>query len=66
MGKKQLTLKSLLAIALPIIISQASEIIMLFADRLFLSRLGKEFMASAMSGGLTFFTVVSLFGGIVG
>ena len=66
MENKQLTLKSLLAIALPMIISQASETMMLFADRLFLSRLGKEFMASAMSGGLTFFTVVSLFGGIVG
>jgi MATE family multidrug resistance protein len=66
MVNKQLTLRSLLAIALPMIISQASETIMLFADRLFLSRLGKEFMASAMSGGLTFFTVVSLFGGIVG
>jgi multidrug resistance protein, MATE family len=66
MNTKHLTLKTLLAIALPMIISQASETIMLFADRLFLSRLGKEFMASAMSGGLTSFTVVSLFGGIVG
>jgi MATE family, multidrug efflux pump len=66
MENKQLTLRSLLSIALPMIISQASETMMLFADRLFLSRLGKEFMASAMSGGLTFFTVVSLFGGIVG
>ncbi len=66
MEKKQLTLKDILAIALPMIISQASETIMLFADRLFLSRLGKEYMAAAMSGGLTSFTVVSLFGGIVG
>ena len=66
MSKKQLTLQDILAIALPMIISQASETIMLFADRLFLSRLGKEFMAAAMSGGLTSFTVVSLFGGIVG
>ena len=40
MNNKELTLKSLLAIALPMIISQASETIMLFADRLFLSRLG--------------------------
>ena len=31
MDKKQLTLKSLLAIALPMIISQASETLMLFA-----------------------------------
>ncbi len=66
MNKKQLSLQDILAIALPMIISQASETIMLFADRLFLSRLGKEFMAAAMSGGLTSFTVVSLFGGIVG
>ena len=66
MNKKQLTLQDILAIALPMIISQASETIMLFADRLFLSRLGKEFMAAAMSGGLTSFTAVSLFGGIVG
>ncbi len=66
MKNKKLTLQSLLVIALPMIVSQASETIMLFADRLFLSRLGKEFMSGAMSGGLTFFTVVSLFGGIVG
>ncbi|MCD6396376.1 MAG: MATE family efflux transporter [Spirochaetaceae bacterium] len=66
MENKKLTLQSLLVIALPMIVSQASETIMMFADRLFLSRLGKEFMSGAMSGGLTFFTVVSLFGGIVG
>jgi MATE family, multidrug efflux pump len=60
------TLRSILAIALPMVVSQASETIMLFADRLFLSRIGEAYIAGAMSGGLTFFTVVSLFAATVG
>ena len=40
-------------IAFPIIISNASHTVMLFVDRLFLSRLGKQELAAAMSGGLS-------------
>ena len=53
-------------IALPMVVSQASETVMLFVDRLFLSRLGKLYIAGAMSGGLTSYNVASLFLGIVG
>ncbi len=59
-------LRTILAIALPMIISQASETVMLFVDRLFLSRLGEAYIAGAMSGGLSSFTMVSLFASTVG
>jgi MATE family multidrug resistance protein len=59
-------LKSLLYIALPMVISQASETVMLFVDRLFLSMLGKSYISAAMSGGLSSFVFMSLFIGTVG
>ncbi len=59
-------LKLLLNIALPMIISQASETIMMFSDRLFLSWLGKNHISAAMSGGLSAFAFNSFFIGIIG
>jgi MATE family multidrug resistance protein len=59
-------LRRLLAIALPMVVSQASDSIMMFVDRLFLSRLGEAYLSAAMSGGLTQFMVSSLFIGTVG
>lgn len=59
-------LKRLLNIALPMIASHASETVMLFVDRLFLSRVGKLHFSAAMTGGLTTFTVASLFAGVTG
>jgi len=59
-------LKTLLYIALPMVISQASETVMLFVDRLFLSWLGKAYISAAMSGGLSAFVFMSLFVGTVG
>ncbi len=47
-------------------VSHASESVMLFVDRLFLSRISKVHLAAAMAGGLTNFMVMSLFVGIVG
>ena len=60
------TLKRLLIIAVPMVISQASDTIMLFVDRLFLSRLGEEYLAASMSGGLSQFMVSSFFFGTIG
>jgi multidrug resistance protein, MATE family len=60
------TLKRLLAIAFPMILSQTSDTIMLFVDRLFLSRLGEAYLAASMSGGLSQFMVGSFFIGTVG
>jgi len=59
-------LKNIITIALPMVLSQASETVNLFVDRLFLSRLGKLHIAGAMSGGLTAFNVMSFFIGIIG
>jgi len=56
----------LLAIAFPMVASQASDTIMLFVDRLFLSRLGEAYLAASMSGGLTQFMLSSFFIGTVG
>lgn len=60
------TLKRLLVIAVPMVISQASDTIMLFADRLFLSRLGGEYLAASMSGGLTQLMLSFFFVGTIG
>jgi MATE family multidrug resistance protein len=59
-------LRRLLAIALPMVVSQASDTVMMFVDRLFLSRLGEAYLSASMSGGLTMFMLSSLFLGTVG
>ena len=53
-------------IAFPIIISNASHTVMLFVDRLFLSKLGKQELAAAMSGGLSSHVLCSFFVGLIG
>ena len=60
------TLRRLVAIAVPMVLSQASETIMRFVDRLFLSWLGKVHIAASMSGGLSAFVFSALFAGMVG
>jgi len=59
-------IQDIVTIALPMVLSQASETVNLFVDRLFLSRLGKFHIAGAMSGGLTAFNIMSFFIGIIG
>jgi MATE family multidrug resistance protein len=60
------TIGQLLIIAFPMIVSQASETIMLFLNRYFVSFLGPEYIPASMSGGLTQFVFTSLFSGTVG
>lgn len=48
------------------VVSQASDTVMQFVDRLFLSRIGEAHLSAAMSGGLTQFMVGSIFIGMVG
>ena len=55
----------LLPIAFPIIVSNASETAMMFVDRIFLAHLGKQHMAAAMIGGLSLFTTLSFFIGVM-
>jgi len=54
-------LRPILKVALPVVISQATYTVMMFVDRLFLSRVGKHELAAAMSGGLSSFVVTSFF-----
>jgi len=61
-----LLLKELFSIAVPMVISQVSDTVMLFFDRLMLSRLGELHLAASMSGGLSQFTLTSFFIGMVG
>lgn len=50
-----------LHIAVPLILSTASLTLTLFVDRLFLSWYGQSSVAAATPGGITFFTICSLF-----
>jgi len=59
-------LREMLAIALPMVISHACDTVMMFTDRLFLSRLGPEQMNAAMAGGLTCFVLMTFFLGLTG
>ena len=56
----------LFVLALPIVISQSSETLMVFTDRVFLSKLGAEYMNAATIGGITSFTLITFFFGLIG
>ncbi len=56
----------MLVIALPMVVSQACDTVMIFTDRLFLSKLSPELMNAAMGGGLTAFMMMSFFAGLTG
>ena len=56
----------LLVIALPMVVSNACETMMLFVDRLFLAQLGPQYMSAAMGGGLTCFMFMTFFLGLSG
>jgi len=60
------TLGRLVNLALPIVISRASYSVMLFVNRLFLSRVGKHELAASMSGGLTSMVLSAFVEGVVG
>ncbi|MGL4854435.1 MAG: MATE family efflux transporter [Lentisphaeria bacterium] len=55
-----------LSIALPMIISQAAETVMLFTDRLFLSYVSPVHISACLAGGMTSFMANTLFLGIIG
>lgn len=55
----------MLTIAVPMVISNACDTIMIFTDRLFLSRLGPHQMNATLSGGLTCFMLATFFVGLV-
>ncbi|MDD5668548.1 MAG: MATE family efflux transporter [Candidatus Omnitrophica bacterium] len=59
-------LREMLSIALPMVVSNACDTVMVFTDRLFLSRLSPELMNASMAGGLTSFMLESFFLGLAG
>ncbi|BCR05661.1 MATE family efflux transporter [Desulfuromonas versatilis] len=59
-------MREMLAIALPMVVSHGCETLLIFTDRLFLSRLGPEQMSAAMAGGLTSFMMMTFFIGLTG
>jgi len=65
-AKTEVTLGHMFAIAAPMIVSQASETLMLFFNRWVVSFLGADHIPASMSGGLTSFVFTSFFTGITG
>ncbi|MFH2138041.1 MAG: MATE family efflux transporter [Candidatus Omnitrophota bacterium] len=63
---KKSVMREMIAIALPMVISQGCDTVMIFTDRLFLSRLGPELMNASMGGGLTAFVMLTFFIGLIG
>lgn len=59
-------IKELWVIALPMIISSASDVIMTFTDRLFLARIGPEYMNAALGGGIAMQVLTFFFVGLLG
>ncbi len=56
----------LFTISFPMMISQGCETVMIFTDRLFMSRLGPEQMNATLMGGLTVFVMTTFFIGLTG
>jgi len=56
----------LTVIALPMVVSSACETLMMFVDRLFVSKLGPEYVSAAMGGGITAFMFMTFFLGLTG
>lgn len=59
-------IQEMITIALPMVVSFSCDTAMTFTDRLFLAKLGSEYMSAAMAGGLTCFTLMSFFLGVIG
>ena len=57
--------RELFYVSAPIVISQASESLMLLTDRYFLTPLGKEYPSASMSGGLTSLLALMFFIGLL-
>ena len=59
------TLRQLSRLALPMVVSQGAFALMVFTDRLFMSRIDAAHIASAMGGGVSYFVSIALFTGIL-
>ena len=59
------TLRQLFRLALPMVVSQGAFALMVFTDRLFMSRIDAAHIASAMGGGVSYFVSIALFTGVL-
>ncbi len=64
--RTEISLRYMLSIAAPMMVSQASETLMLFFNRWVVSFLGADHIPASMSGGLSSFVFTSFFAGITG
>lgn len=58
-------LKELFRLAVPMVVSQSAFALMVFTDRLFMSRIDAVHIAAALGGGVTFFVTVAFFMGVI-
>jgi MATE family, multidrug efflux pump len=65
-ARAEITLGHMFAIAAPMVVSQASETLMLFFNRWVVSFLGADYIPASMSGGLSSFVFTAFFTGITG
>ena len=59
------TLKELLTLAYPMVISQGAFAVMIFTDRYFMSMVSPSHMAASLGGGVASFFCMSLFIGVL-
>ena len=59
------TLKELLRLSLPMVVSQGAFAVMVFTDRLFMSQIDPLHIAATLGGGVASFFCISLFVGII-
>lgn len=59
------TLRELAHIAFPMVVSQGAHAVMLFTDRLFMSRLDAVHMSASLGGGIAAFFAIALFAGLL-
>ena len=59
-------MRDLLPLAMPIFLSQAIDVSMVFCDRFFLAELGKEPLAATLTGGILTFLLTTLLLGTLG
>lgn len=59
------TFKELIAIAIPMVVSQGAFAAMTFTDRFFMSQISPTHMAASLGGGVTFYFCIALFIGLL-
>ncbi|MEN6467298.1 MAG: MATE family efflux transporter [Syntrophaceae bacterium] len=60
------SVREMVAVALPMVVSLSCDTLMIFTDRLFLAKLSPEAMNAAMGGGIASFQCMSFFVGLIG